>query len=328
MLAEDDRIGQNQAALVPALQIAYKIMSPSGGRITVIQTSLPTLGVPLKNREDPNNRTVRSDASTSSLTPLLNPASDYFKTLALECCEHQVAVDLFNLSPDFSDLATIGSVAKFSSGSIYYYGGGGTPQTERSIRSMLERFQLDMYHYLTRTIGFEAVMRVRCTKGVSVHTFHGNLFVRSTDLVALPNVNPDSSFGIQMTITDDLKDYSSVCVQAALLFTSSRGERRIRVHTISLPIVTIISDVLASADHEVIVSLLAKMAVERSVSSNLQDAREALINANVDIINTYRLSSAAGGSIYSGLFTAHSLRLLPIYSLALLKHVSFSRLPL
>lgn len=32
--------------------------------------------------------------------------------------------------------------------------------------------------YLTRKIGFEAVMRIRCTRGMSLHTFHGHFFVR------------------------------------------------------------------------------------------------------------------------------------------------------
>ena len=54
--------------------------------------------------------------------------------------------------------------------------------------------------YLTRKIGFEAVMRIRCSRGMSLHTFHGHFFVRSTDLLSLPNVNPDSAFGMQVIL--------------------------------------------------------------------------------------------------------------------------------
>jgi protein transport protein SEC24 len=66
-------------------------------------------------------------------------------------------------------------------------------------------------------------MRVRCSRGLSIHTFHGNLFVRSTDLLSLPNCNPDSGFGMQVTIDEDLRDFQNVAFQAALLYTSSRG---------------------------------------------------------------------------------------------------------
>lgn len=42
-------------------------------------------------------------------------------------------------------------------------------------------------------------MRIRCTRGLQVHTFHGNFFVRSTDLLSLPNVNPDAGYGMQVS---------------------------------------------------------------------------------------------------------------------------------
>jgi hypothetical protein len=59
--------------------------------------------------------------------------------------------------------------------------------------------------------------------GLSIHTFHGNFFVRSTDLLSLPNINPDAGFGMQMSIEDNLEG-SHACAQAALLYTSSKGE--------------------------------------------------------------------------------------------------------
>jgi hypothetical protein len=59
--------------------------------------------------------------------------------------------------------------------------------------------------------------------GLSIHTFHGNFFVRSTDLLSLPNVNPDSAFGMQISVEDNLTDSNFACFQSALLYTSSRG---------------------------------------------------------------------------------------------------------
>jgi len=38
-----------------------------------------------------------------------------------------------------------------------------------------------------------------------------------------------------------------------------KGERRIRVHTLSLPVVANLSDILHSADQQCIVGLLSKM---------------------------------------------------------------------
>ena len=59
--------------------------------------------------------------------------------------------------------------------------------------------------------------------GLSMHTFHGNFFVGSTDLLTLPNVNPDHGFCMNISIDENLKEYNNVCFQAALLYTSYRG---------------------------------------------------------------------------------------------------------
>lgn len=59
--------------------------------------------------------------------------------------------------------------------------------------------------------------------GLSIHTFHGNFFVRSTDLVSLPNVSPDSGFSMQIDIEDSLTDSNLAVFQSALLYTSTKG---------------------------------------------------------------------------------------------------------
>lgn len=59
--------------------------------------------------------------------------------------------------------------------------------------------------------------------GLTIHSFHGNFFVRSTDLLSLPNINPDAGFGMQISIEENLTDSPYACLQAALLYTSSKG---------------------------------------------------------------------------------------------------------
>ncbi|XP_046466052.1 protein transport protein Sec24A isoform X1 [Neodiprion pinetum] len=296
-------------ALGAGLQTAFKLMSPTGGRVTVFQTCLPNLGPgSLQSREDPNNRSGKD-------VPHLNPATDFYKRIALDCSGQQIAVDLFLLNSQYSDLATLSGMCKFSGGCMYHIPlfRVNKPQHTDMLERMLRR-------YLTRKIGFEAVMRIRCTRGLSIDTFHGNFFVRSTDLLSLPNVNPDAGFGMQIAIEENLSDVQSVCFQAALLYTSSKGERRIRVHTLCLPVAANLSDILHSADQQCIIGLLAKMAVDRSQQSSLSDARDALINVAIDALSAYKVcQSVASGS----LLAPGNLKLLPLYIIALLKYIAF-----
>ncbi|XP_070186969.1 protein transport protein Sec24A-like isoform X2 [Littorina saxatilis] len=303
-------------ALGSALQAAYKLMHSTGGRITVMQTILPTVGPgALENRE-------ASSQAASLNSSNLGPASDFYKKLALDCSAQQVAVDLFLLNGQYADIATVACISKYSAGSVQYYPSFHTVRNP----AMSDKFESDLRRYLTRKVGFEAVMRIRCTRGVSIHTFHGNFFVRSTDLLSLPNVNPDAGFGMQMSIEENLTESSNVCFQAALLYTSSKGERRIRVHSLAVPITNQLSDVFAGADQQAIASLLAKMAADRTVSSSLEDARDAMMNACQDMMNAYATQIPASQRA-GALMVPYTLRLVPLFVLAMLKSTAFRLSP-
>nr|XP_033783178.1 protein transport protein Sec24A [Geotrypetes seraphini] len=303
---------ETQSALGPALQAAYKLISPTGGRISVFQSQLPSVGVgTLKPREESNQRTSVKDIQH------LTPATDFYKKLALDCSGQQIAVDLFLLSGQYSDLASLCCISRYSAGSVFYY----LSYHHQQNPDQVEKLEKELKRYLTRKIGFEAVMRIRCTKGLSIHTFHGHFFVRSTDLLSLPNVNPDAGYAVQMAVDENLTDTQVVSFQSALLYTSSKGERRIRVHTMCLPLASSLADIYAGADVQAISGLLANMAVDRCISASLSDARDALVNAVIDSLSAYR--STVLSVQQSGLITPYSLRLFPLFVLALLKQKAF-----
>ncbi|CAG5122017.1 unnamed protein product [Candidula unifasciata] len=300
------------SALGAALQAAHKLMSLTGGRITVMQTCLPTAGPGALQNRDAGNIAGKN-------TSIIGPATDFYKKLSLDCSAQQIAVDLFMLNGQYADIATLSCISKYSAGSVYYYPSFHTVKNP----GLVDKFDTDLRRYLTRKIGFESVMRIRCTRGLSIHTFHGNFFVRSTDLLSLPNINPDAGFGMQMSIEDNLVDSSTVSFQAALLYTSSKGERRIRVHTLCVPVTNQISEVFAGADQQAIIALLAKMAVDKSLNSSITDARDAMMNASLDALVSFSQQIPASQRV--GAFLApYSLRLVPVFILAMLKHVAFN----
>ncbi|ESN92676.1 hypothetical protein HELRODRAFT_69899 [Helobdella robusta] len=309
MFSNNTEVG---SCLGTALEVAYKMMTSTGGRVTVLQTHLPTVGAgALKNREDANERVSKNIQG-------MGPVTDFYKKLALECSAQQICIDIFFLNSQFTDIATISCASKFTSGTTYYF-----PGFHRATNlAELRRFRSALTRYLTRKIGFEAVMRVRCTRGLNIHTFHGNGFVRSTDLLSLPNVNPDASFGLQMSIDDTLES-NYVFFQAALLYTSSKGERRIRVHTLCIPVSSVLSEVQASANQRTIISLISKMAVDKSLSVGLGDSREALVYAALDIMQAYRASVPQGQRLANQLLAPQSLKHIPLLVLALLKFMAF-----
>jgi protein transport protein SEC24 len=103
---------------------------------------------------------------------------------------------------------------------------------------------------------------------------------------------------------------------------TSAGERRIRVITSAFPTTTNMSEVFASTDQIAIATYLANKSVERSLSSKLEDARDAITNKLTDILTTYKNTmTAAGGGASAQLAICENLRMLPLLALGLLKHV-------
>ena len=59
---------------------------------------------------------------------------------------------------------------------------------------------------LLRPHGLEAVLRVRCTAGVTLKNFHGHYYMRSSDLMALPNISPDNGFAFEIGVCAGISD--------------------------------------------------------------------------------------------------------------------------
>ncbi|CAF5032205.1 unnamed protein product, partial [Rotaria magnacalcarata] len=296
---------ETDSALGTALIIAGKLLHETGGRITVMQTRIPNV--------NPGALCEQIAKEPKSI----GPTSDFYKKLSLDYASQQIACDLFLLNSHYIDLATLSGVSKYSGGEVKYYPSYHSVQTPYEV----ERFENDLRRYLQRKIGFEAVMRLRSAPALAIQTFHGNGFVRSVDLLVLPNINPDAAYGMQVAIEDSLAQYTSVTFQIALLYTSSKGERRIRVHTLSLPVSANLNDICANADQEAVVSLIAKMAADRASTSSLHEAREALTNVACDVIKATMPSNAANRGF--SLAVPNSLRLLPLYMLSMIKSTAF-----
>lgn len=106
---------------------------------------------------------------------------------------------------------------------------------------------------------------------------------------------------------------------------SIQGERRIRVLTLALPVTDNLSELYQSADQVAITTMLACKAVERGMSSKLEDARDALTSKCVDILGVYKthLTASSSGAT-PNIQISDNLKLMPLLTLGMLKHVSNS----
>lgn len=164
-------------------------------------------------------------------------------------------------------------------------------------------------------------MRVRASRGLRMSSFHGNFFVRSTDLLAMPAVPQDQGYVIEVQIEETITA-PFVVFQTAVLHTTCYGERRIRVVTSAVPTTTSLSEVFASADQVALATYFANKAVEKSLTHKLEDSRDALYSRMVEILTAYKGSMTAAGSGASAqLALCENMKMLPVLILGLVKNV-------
>ncbi|KAB5556342.1 hypothetical protein DKX38_007251 [Salix brachista] len=106
----------------------------------------------------------------------------------------------------------------------------------------------DLRWNVTRPQGFESVMRVRCSQGIQIQEYHGNFCKRIPTDIDLAVIDCDKTIMITLKHEDKLQDGSECAFQCALLYTTVYGQRRIRVANLSLPCTNNLSNLFRLAD--------------------------------------------------------------------------------
>lgn len=321
----------SSSCLGPALKAAFTVTKHIGGKMSVFQSLLPQLGDgALAPRE--NHQIM----GTVDEVKLLRPSQNWYKDTAVEFSRSQISVDMYLFPRSYIDVATLGELPKLTAGTLRTYPGFNYDTDG-------PRFESELCRSLTQHTAFESVMRIRCTRGMKITNFYGNFFIRGSDLLALPNCNADSVFAFDFAHDEHNLNSSFMTIQSALLYTSSEGERRIRVITQAIPVTSLASEVINTVDCDAMSALLAKQALDVATKTNLDNARGKLQQACVDLIRASkegdkprRVSGYAapppmmGGQQQQGeeaesdsKATPENLTLLPLYTLATMKNVAF-----
>lgn len=269
-------------ALGPALVAAYRVMGHIGGKMCVFASNLPSVGeARLTHRENP--RAYGSDKEHQQL----NPSDEWYSKKAIEFSRLQICVDLFLGSAQYTDVATLSCLPKLTGGTLQYY------PAFAAVRDG-GKFKAELTRCLTRPTGFEAVMRVRVTRGMRISNFHGNFYMRGNDLLALPNCHPDNAFAFEILFDEAALSTNIISVQAALLYTTSSGERRIRVHTMALPVSHVVQEIVESIDMDCLCNIMARQALDVALKTGLDAGRHRLQSTCVDILRAAQTQTRGG----------------------------------
>ncbi|KAL4810068.1 hypothetical protein BDV18DRAFT_52566 [Aspergillus unguis] len=273
------RVKTPEPALLPALNAALFALQATGGKIIGAICSLPTWGPgALKLRDDPKAH------GTDAERKLFTTEDSAWRETAGKLAEAGVGVDMFIAAPSgtYMDVATIGHVPEVTGGETFFYPNFHAP---RDIRKVSE----ELAHAVTRETGYQALMKVRCSNGLQVSAYHGN-FVQHTfgaDL-EIGAIDADKAIAVLFSYDGKLDTKLDAHFQAALLYTSANGQRRVRCINIVAAVNEGGLDTMKFVDQDAVVSIIAKEAAAKTLDKNLKDIRANISEKTVDIFSGYR----------------------------------------
>ncbi|XP_042658148.1 protein transport protein Sec24C isoform X2 [Tyto alba] len=300
---------ETETVFAPVIQAGLEALKAAecAGKLFIFHTSLPIAEAPgkLKNRDD--KKLINTDKEKT----LFQPQTNFYNNLAKDCVAQGCCVDLFLFPNQYLDVATLGVVTYQTGGSVYKY-------AYFQLETDQDRFLNDLRRDVQKEVGFDAVMRVRTSTGIRATDFFGAFYMSNTTDVEMAGLDCNKTITVEFKHDDKLSEDNGALLQCALLYTSCAGQRRLRIHNLSLNCCTQLADLYRNCETDTLINYLAKYAYRGVLSSPVKTVRDALINQCAQILACYRKNCASPSSA-GQLILPECMKLLPVYLNCVLK---------
>jgi len=181
----------------------------------------------------------------------------------------------------------------------------------------------EIKHTVTRETGYQALLKVRCSNGLQVASYHGNFTQHSFGAdVELGVIDADKAMGVIFSYDGKLDAKLDAHFQSALLYTTASGERRVRCCNIIASVSDQVKDCMKFVDQDAVYNLIAKEAATKMATAPLKDIRASITEKNVDILAGYR-KNFSGSHPPGQLVLPENLKEFSMYMLSLIKSRAF-----
>ncbi|ORY60776.1 putative ER to golgi transport protein [Pseudomassariella vexata] len=305
-----------EPALLPTLNSALAALEKTGGKVICSLSALPTWG--------PGRLFMRDDGKhpggeiDKKLFTTEHPA---WKKISERMVAAGVGIDFFLAAPagGYMDIATIGHVASTTGGETFYYPNFVAGRDNAKLSQEIK-------HTVTRETGYQALMKVRCSNGLQIKSYHGN-FIHHTigaDL-EIGVIDADKAVGVTFGYDGKLDSKLDAHFQAALLYTTASGQRRVRCVNVIAGVSDAARECMKFIDQDAVYSIIAKEAATKlaSTSISMKDLRLSLGEKTIDILAGYRKNFSSQSHPPGQLVMPEKLKEFSMYMLGLLKCRAF-----
>ena len=327
-----------------AMKSACEALRGLGGKVILLTPHGPNIGYPQYSRKEemgyypgPYELKLYCDAETYAAMVTNDEkdlaAREAFVELGKEASAQCLSYDLLLLDATNSkndlDTAVLSDLCDATGG--YLHRMVGSISDEENVL----RLERQIWHCIERYQGADAVVKVRCSPGLSFsHFLPGKGIANYDKELELGGVDEDTTFGGMLAFDSvnerlggqgKIKDDDQLYLQIAVLYTDRYMRRMVRVHNLGCKASSSHTTVFRYCDLDVLTHTLMSVAVNKALKTRLikpakeGGPREYIKDMSRDILHAYRLHCSPN-SPRGQLILPDSLKLLPLYSLCLLKH--------
>jgi len=307
---------RQQHCVGAVMQVGREVLAKTGGKVVLFQTGITSVGVgTFQNRSNPKVLGTKTEKS------LFRGSVAFWNDLAAKAADHNeltVAFEVFVCTNESVDLASVAEVTRATGGQVYYY---------ENYRDELDYDKLyyDLKHSIKRFTGFDAVMVVRVSNPLEIVEQIGAMTETSNKELIFPVITSDSTICVKVSNYYDVLDTDfKPCIQTAIMYTNIFGETMIKVLTLKLRVANSLLELFRHVDVQGIIKFsICQMASEMFnplMEETVSNCSVGLQDACAEIILAYR-KDCAEGSDHGQLILPESLRLLPLFTFCLTKHI-------
>lgn len=280
------------------------------GRIAVICASRPNIG---------HGKLIPRDVSAYHITPRArdqmakhDPEKELFVTvphyadLGKKCTDAGVVLDLFAFPSGYSDIPSLEGPSRKSGGALFVY-----PRfiSQRDGDAFVGDF---VFTECNRMCAVDTSVGIRTSTGLQIETLYGD-HIGGSDVACAASIVHDGTLDLAL----------DAHFQAAILYTTTEGERRVRVANTPAGVTDQFNLVIRFIDVDTVVAVIVRQIVQQLPHTPLADLRAGL-NAKMDQIFAACRAHAGPSLPPSQLLMPTSLRLLLPMLNALQKSIMLS----
>lgn len=250
---------------------------------------------------------------------ICTPSDKYYQQLLKEFVANNVALNLFVAPQRSVDLGNLGNLAVKSGGTVrewYHF----------DIERDEVTFMYSIKEALDSIAGYQCQLKVRCSHGLIVKKYYGGFKTEDDSgmAIAILNVGGNTTMVCEFGYNGELNTKNDAHFQAALLYTSADGVRKVRVINSIVSITQRIMDVFSFSDQDVILKLLLRESLDSFQSGALVGLKNSLLMKVSDINGSYRLNVSNQNVPMDNLILPSSLNTLPMMLLSVWKSKAYS----